>query len=243
MKQCPVCQTTYTDDSLQFCLADGATLSFPATEQPTQVIPPSNNPIRVNIAQDTSPTVVAQPTVQPTIQPVSEKKGSGIIIGLLVTVLALVVLGSAGTIGWLLLRDRGGSDVVSNKTPIASPSVNPTATQTPNDAANLRSELENLKKQIQDQKNQKGNVPTISNTTTPQTTSVTARANSPNDGFLALRTGPSSETGERIMKIPHGAVITVLGCLPRAAGKNGRWCRVNYNGNVGWAFDGYMIYE
>jgi hypothetical protein len=242
MKQCPVCQTTYTDDSLQFCLADGATLSFPATEQPTQVIPPSNNPIRVSIAQDTSPTIVTQPTVPPTIQPVAERKGSGIIIGLLAAVLALVVLGSAGTIGWLLLRDRGGSDVVSNKTPIASPSVNPTATQTPNDAANLRSELENLKKQIQDQKNQKGNVPTVSNTAPPPTTSVTARVNSPNDGFLALRTQASAESGDRIMQIPHGASVIVLACLPRAAGKRGRWCRVNYNGNLGWAYDQFLIY-
>ena len=241
MKQCPICQTTYSDDSLQFCLADGATLSFSNDEQPTQIIPPSNNPIRVNLAQDTSPTIVAQPTIQPSTE---KKGGSGIVIGLLVAVLALVVLGSAGVIGWLLLRDRGGSEVVSNKTPTSTitPTINPTVPPTPDEAAILKEKIANLEKKVQEQKTTKPIVPTISNTSTPQSTKVTARVNSPGDGFLALRTQPSAETGDRILQIPHGSTITVNACLPKVAGKKGRWCRVDYNGNSGWAFDGFLIY-
>jgi uncharacterized protein YraI len=44
------------------------------------------------------------------------------------------------------------------------------------------------------------------------------------------------------MKIPHGDTLKVLSCLKPAPGKKGRWCRVDYNGNLGWAFDGFMTY-
>ncbi len=242
MKQCPVCKTTYPDDSLQFCLEDGTTLFAIADEEQTQIISAPHNPIRVNIAQDTSQTVGAPQTNPPQSQPQTEKKGGmGIIIGLLVALLALVVLGSAGVIGWLMLKDNGKPEVVSNKTPNsnttpATPNV--TNSQTPDETAK---KIANLEKQIQEQKNAKNKVPTISNTT-PPSTKVTARVNSPGDGFLALRTEPSAETGDRILQIPHGSTVTVIACLPRAGGKKGRWCRVDYSGNVGWAFDGFLIY-
>lgn len=244
MKQCPVCKTTYTDETLQFCLADGAALTFSTSEQKTEQFTGSTNPIRFNIAKDETPTIVAQnpyPTVQPA-QPV-KKGGGGLIIGILAALLLLVVLASAGVIGWLLLRDKNTGDVVTNNQSATNNSNSVTKSPTPDDAAILKEKIANLEKKVQEQKTQKPTVPTIANTSTPQSDKITAKANSPGDGFLALRTGPSSETGERIMKIPHGATLTVLGCLPKAPGKNGRWCKVDYNGNVGWAFDGYMIYQ
>jgi uncharacterized protein YraI len=56
---------------------------------------------------------------------------------------------------------------------------------------------------------------------------------------------PNTETGTRLAKIPHGAVFTVLSCpKPTNPGKiRGTWCRVNYEGVEGWAFDAYMIFE
>jgi hypothetical protein len=240
MKQCPVCKTAYTDDSLQFCLADGATLSFSTSEQPTEQFSAAINPIRVNIAKDEIPTIVAKQS--PQNPPPVEKSRGGMIIGVLAALLLLVVLASAGVIGWLLLKDKN-EVVVSNTQPSPTVANSATKTPTPDESAILKEKIANLEKKVQEQKPQKPQVPTISNSSTPQSTKITAKANSPGDGFLALRSGPSSETGERILQIPHGATITVLGCLPKAAGKKGRWCRVDYNGNLGWAFDGYMIYQ
>jgi TonB family protein len=39
MKHCPTCNRTYTDESLNFCLADGAFLSAPTDPQPTVASP------------------------------------------------------------------------------------------------------------------------------------------------------------------------------------------------------------
>lgn len=248
MKQCPVCQNTYTDETLQFCLADGAALiSVSNTTQPTLQFPGNTNPIRVNIGEET-PTIV-KPNL-PLIQPEPVKKGgSGLIIGLLVVILAIVILGSAGVIGWLLFRDKGDPNTVVNNVKPNSNITNSTQPQkqTPNTDENedLKKKIADLEKQVQDQQKKNTTVPTINNpttTNTPSSNKVTARVNSPNDGFLALRTEPSAETGERILQIPHGATLTVMACLPKAAGKKGRWCRVNYSGNVGWAYDGFLIY-
>jgi hypothetical protein len=167
---------------------------------------------------------------------------------LLVALLAIVVLGSAGVIGWLLLKDRGKDEVVVNPKPSPTNTNSITKTPTPNDAENLKEKIANLEKQIQEQKKKTQNVPTINAPTTTTTTppppsnKVTAQVNSPSDGFLALRSQPSAETGERILQIPHGASVMVIGCLPKAAGKKARWCRVDYNGHVGWAYDGFLIY-
>lgn len=246
MKQCPICKTTYTDDTLAFCLADGGNLTALATseqktqqfpsmsEELTQQIRAANNPIRVNIAQNTSPAFETSPNVQP--PPPPKKGGSGIIIGLLVALLALVILGSAGVIGWLLLKDSGKTEVVTNQTPMQNSNASALAN------SNVKDKTPTPEKTVQPPKNARDSVPTLANST-PQNTKVTAKANSPGDGFLALRSAPSTETGERILQIPHGATLTVLGCQPAAAGKKGRWCRVDYDGNVGWAFDGFMIYQ
>src|SRR5918911_1997037 len=67
MKRCPTCNRTYTDESLNFCLADGAFLTAPEdpqptvaspaprdTESPTEILPMEQLP--VNIDTVPSPT-------------------------------------------------------------------------------------------------------------------------------------------------------------------------------------------
>ena len=59
MKRCPSCNTTYTDDSLRFCLADGGILEDVDTEAETVFRPG----VRVDIEQPASvsaPITVAQ---------------------------------------------------------------------------------------------------------------------------------------------------------------------------------------
>ena len=247
MKQCPNCKTTYTDDSLQFCLSDGTNLIFVPTEANTAQMNfggGGGEPLRVNIPADSAPTVFAPSPVvynQPISQNQPKKKGFGLIVAGLFGVLLLLVVGLVAA--YILLRPRENQAVVTaaSPSPTAAPKVSPTAA--PNDeAAKLREEMANLKKQLETQKNQKQSSP-LSPVPPPTTDGGrTAYANSPTDGFLALRSEPNSETGYRVAKIPHGAALTVSGC-PKASnvGKMaGRWCQVDYNGQSGWAFSRFM---
>ena len=66
-------------------------------------------------------------------------------------------------------------------------------------------------------------------------------ANSPGDGWLALRSQPSSSS-RLLAKIPHGTKLTQQSCNRRVkSGKlYGRWCRIQYKNMSGWAFDYYL---
>ena len=71
-------------------------------------------------------------------------------------------------------------------------------------------------------------------------------AESPNDGFLALRSDPSISQGSRLLRIPHGAAVTVLytgGPSDVIEGKSGTWVQVQYGSTVGWAFDAFLRNE
>ncbi|MBA3599628.1 MAG: SH3 domain-containing protein [Acidobacteria bacterium] len=238
MKQCPNCKTTYTDESLRFCLTDGANLIFAPDAAETVRMSFANEPVRVNVPPDSAPTVFAPPIAQ---TPPAKKGVSPIIVGILGVLLLLVVGLFAVYILLRTTRDKNSTILVS-PTPTASPAVSKTDAPTDETAA-LKEKLASLERQMQDQKNQKQAAP--ANTFSPsKQTLTTARANSPRDGFLALRSEPNSETGYRIAQIPHGAVLTVLGCpKPSNIGKMaGRWCQVTYNGQSGWAFDKFMIF-
>lgn len=197
--------------------------------------------MRVTIARDSSQALVAEPP-QLSNEP-KKKEGSGynLIIGLVGGFIISAILAIIIFAGILWMRNKESGQVTPGKNLMTSPTSTPLSSPTPDEAAILKEKIANLEKKMQEQKNQKPNVPTISNTN-PGSTKVTARVSSPGDGFLALRTYPSAATGDRILQIPHGASVTVMACLPKAAGKKGRWCRVDYNGNIGWAFDGFLIY-
>lgn len=62
MKVCPNCNQTYTDESLNFCLNDGATLTEMKTDEP----PPT---IMMNAARTTSPNFADPPKTDFTNQP------------------------------------------------------------------------------------------------------------------------------------------------------------------------------
>lgn len=242
MKQCPNCKTTYTDDSLVYCLTDGANLYSLPPDAAAETVNMSfgNQPMRVNIPQDSAPTIFAAPqqNFQQPPQQQPQGKGAGLIIAGVLGLLLLLAIG--GFAAYLLLRsseDKKAAVVVNSPTPIASP------TTANDETAKLKEEMANLQKQLQEQKVQKPNLP-ANISSSPKQTATTARANSPRDGFLALRSEPNSETGYRIAQIPHGATLTVLGCpRPSNVGKMaGRWCQVVYNGQTGWAFDAFMSF-
>lgn len=66
-----------------------------------------------------------------------------------------------------------------------------------------------------------------------------ATVNTPGDGFLALRSEPSTQRGRRLLKIPHGTVLTLERCV--AAAGNDAWFQANYANKNGWVFDRYVL--
>lgn len=242
MKQCPECKNTYTDESLKFCLADGTKLiSLSDAEKTIAMNTADDETIAINaetdrrMRVDTSPnespesvqTVISQKTPPPT-QQATRKGVSPAIVGVLVVLLIFVVIGFAGFVGYTFLK--GNINIASNSEIEKSP--------TPNDEiADLRKEIANLKERSENTADSEKPMPTL-----PPKMSDTARVNSPRDGFLALRSEPDTETGYRVMKIPHNATVKILNCREVSyIGKTrGRWCDVIYGDQRGWVFDAYL---
>jgi len=120
MKYCPNCQTTYTDDSLRFCLQDGtqlADVSGMNSEMPTVAFDdsetlvsrkPPQQVVRINVPETESqnwqqpeqPRIVAPP-------PPVETKRSKTALTVMATVLGMLLfLGIAGLGAWMLLKSR-----------------------------------------------------------------------------------------------------------------------------------------
>lgn len=237
MKQCPSCRTTYTDATLSFCLADGTPL-IDVPEESTVVRSGRGEPMRVEIAQET-----ARPNFVPTPTPIPQSGSNAtkilLVVGLFGIMILIAVVGAGALIYYN--RESRTAQIVNtdNSKAKPDPSVAPTADQT----NTLRDQIANLEKRLNEQK--KGspgaNVPIPP---ANPSTMKTAKANSPADGFLALRSLPNSEAGERITKIPHGATVMVGVCGPviKPINRSGRWCQASYNGQTGWVFDAFLSY-
>jgi uncharacterized protein YraI len=61
---------------------------------------------------------------------------------------------------------------------------------------------------------------------------------SPRDGFVALRSEPTVQTGVRLAKIPHATALTLGEC--RSTADNDIWCRTSYRGKTGWISKRYV---
>jgi hypothetical protein len=232
MKQCPVCKTTYTDESLRYCLADGATLSF--TEEPT-VLSARKDPLRVDIPER---------SVNQAVPGVDHKKGTNNWLKATIAfgVILIIFAGAVAVAIAVLYMNTGGRDTSLNKS-----TPTPTQTVTPdNEKQRLQDELANLQKKIDEQKNSnRGSVNAHPFPTQTEPGVVTARVNSPGDGFLALRNIPDADNGIRLAKIPHGAVVRLNNCdktKVTISGRSGRWCQVEYAGTTGWVFDAWLDY-
>ncbi len=217
MKRCPKCNSTYTDESLSYCLADGSQLVEAAAEPMTVVIPDDRM---------SQPTVVRQP-------PPAEKHGimKWVIAGFLLAIFAGMVIAAIAAAFYFGSRIsvQGGDEtptpnVTATPTPVRS--MTPQASPTPTVAAN-----NNTATNEKDEKIRRDGM------------LVLAKVDAPGDGFLALRSEPSESAGERIAKIPHGRYVSIEDCEREektVSGKKGRWCMVSYENNTGWAFDAWL---
>jgi ketosteroid isomerase-like protein len=154
MKYCPNCQTTYTDDTLRFCLQDGAKLADVANsstdmptvsfdESATVVSPkPPQQVVRINVPEPESqnreraeqPRIIEQPRIvgQPRVvtQPVETRK-SNTALTVLATVLGMLLLfGIAGA--WFLLKSRNHEAAAINSNVNTAPLNRPAASNAAN---------------------------------------------------------------------------------------------------------------
>ncbi|MDQ3800463.1 MAG: hypothetical protein M3384_13525 [Acidobacteriota bacterium] len=137
MKHCPRCQSTYTDDTLQFCLQDGTVLlNAVAATPPPEASPPVDAAATGGWKQTEAPTVVRQPPSQPVNtgqnqsapsaaagtsahQAEPRKSSTGLVIFL--TALVTLLLFGGGIGAWYLLRNRGAAEVATNSNVNNSP--------------------------------------------------------------------------------------------------------------------------
>jgi Bacterial SH3 domain len=233
MKQCPVCNTQYSDDSLSFCLSDGAGLVSPIDEE-TRIINrqqinfPAAAPVAFNVPQ----------------QPEKRSSANSLVVPGIIALVVLLIVGAAGA--YLLvppqwLNQSTGSNTLSSPTPARDSNPTPARDSKTDE---LENKVANLERQLQN-KDKTNPLPSpTASLKVPDNTSHTARVNSPHDGFLAMRSLPNSQTGTQIVQIPHGATVTVSGCQDPIviSGRRGRWCQVAYDGFTGWAFDAWLMY-
>jgi len=240
MKQCPQCRNTYTDDTLKFCLADGAVLER-IDEQETA----ARRGVLVDIPQPVTAASAPHPAPQ------HRNGGSGTAIKIVVAVLvlgflALVVVGGAGVLYYM---NSDGGQTVAQTTPTQTPTPRTSASPSPTfdpDQEHLEKELANVLKQLEDGLKSETN----SSAPTPTKDDIadghpTARVNSPNDGFLAMREEPKAGSS-MLAKIPHGSTVSLENCEKQkttVAGRSGRWCMVTYGDETGWVFDAWLIYN
>jgi hypothetical protein len=105
------------------------------------------------------------------------------------------------------------------------------------ETAELRKEIEELKKKGSED-TEKTNDP---NTPTGEKTKKTVKMSS---GYLTMRDAPDAKTGKLIARIPNGAEVMVGGCQDekiKIGGREGHWCKVTYKDQEGWAFDAFLV--
>ncbi|HEU0144072.1 MAG TPA: hypothetical protein VFQ47_04740 [Nitrososphaera sp.] len=124
MKKCPVCNRTYADETLTYCLADGSLLSAPYDPNATLIISPRDT--------DPPPTEVLPSNQAPT--PPLTKNRKAVFAYIIVGILALIT--GIGIMAWLKSRDK---DTLSNDAPISNSPVvtNTSSTSTSNVATKV----------------------------------------------------------------------------------------------------------
>src|SRR5688500_5964712 len=236
MKRCPQCGTTYMDESLRFCLADGATLNATDGEEST-VVSSRSEPLRVDITSGSRLPVNAAPQVK--------KRSSALVKTVLILLILLVpaIIIIAAAVGLVYLRSQENI-IVNNATSIQTATPTPTATSDA-ETERLKKELADLQKQLDEKKSTEANKDTFPDIDDLDFEFRVATVNSPGDGFLALRSEPSSDYGERLAQIPHGVKINVVSCdsdKVTIGSRRGSWCLVEWSGRAGWVFDAWLTY-
>jgi ketosteroid isomerase-like protein len=138
MKRCPTCQREYADDSLRFCLQDGATLLSVSDESassdpyatltlPAAVSGRSEPPPTEVLGAHTSETIQSpKPIPTASQQPratmrdaqgfaAPQKSQNSALVAVLTVVVVILLLALVGIGAWVLLRDKKGGEEVERR--------------------------------------------------------------------------------------------------------------------------------
>jgi len=147
MKQCPNCQTTYADDSLQFCLQDGTPLAAVPnqnspddydTESETLVAPKRVEPIRFEPPSYYQTNQESWQPNQPVIVEQHAPKKTNTAMVVILSVLGTVLLLGLGGLGaWLYFNNKKTEVAVNINTAPQNRLSNATAANNQNANANL----------------------------------------------------------------------------------------------------------
>jgi hypothetical protein len=209
-----------------------------ADEEAT-LVSPKNDQFRVDIGSSSHRPAVA------TVTPESSKPSTMKIV-MVMGLFGVLIVGAAIVAAALIYVNKDKKIANTSPTPVslANTSSTPDA-----EKQKLQDQLANIQRQLDEQQKStdKNSTPAPPNTpATPKTDTtgfVTARVNSPGDGFLALRDKPHAAFGNRLAKIPHGATVMIENCGPlqqRLGGRVGRWCMVTWNNQTGYVFDAFL---
>jgi hypothetical protein len=129
MKQCPACQSQYTDDTLQFCLQDGSPLQYVAGSQSKTIafgeqetVVTNRASSQINAPRETQPTNWApgQFASNPAFAP-PPKKSNATVAVILTAFVMLLFFGFVGLGAWLYFKgptpDDSGNLMLAKKNP------------------------------------------------------------------------------------------------------------------------------
>ena len=121
MKRCPKCNRKYNDDTLKFCLEDGATLSVAARDAnpPATEIIPRGGPTLKYAAEPTIPSYQNAGDFRPRQ---SEVRQTNPVLTAGVMAIVLLLLALVGIAAFFVFKQSAGDDSVKNN-PVSSPTV------------------------------------------------------------------------------------------------------------------------
>jgi cell wall-associated NlpC family hydrolase len=238
MKQCAVCSRTYADNTLEFCLDDGARLFLAQESEATKVRPdqPAWQPL------PPPPDWSQQPTP---VQPVPAKK-SRAWVGLLIALFAagLLIASALALLAYMNQSSDSPQEVAETKptpaptakakaTPEATPETTPTPRATPKPAATPATKPTPEAK------------PTPDGEATPKPTAKTGGGcfisnDNPNQPNVNLRSNChvkscDDDTSTIIGTVSNGTPVTVNRQVAPVRGRNFAWQQVTLSGGrIGW---------
>jgi hypothetical protein len=124
MKRCPKCKRKYEDDTLKFCLEDGATLSVAArdSDPPATEIMPRGQPTLKSSAGSTIPSYPNAGEFRPSQ---SEVRATNPILTAGVVAIVLLLVALVGIAAYFVFKQTGG-DNSAKTNPSSSPGSSPT---------------------------------------------------------------------------------------------------------------------
>lgn len=123
MRYCPSCQSIYTDETLRFCLQDGAQLVSSNTgNYPTQILPEMETVVRSDVL--TSASQERKTEKAAVFQ--GENRSKPLLIIVMTAIGMCLIFGGIAAVWLLVSSDRSKSDsglIPNSKTPIVMPTI------------------------------------------------------------------------------------------------------------------------